>query len=125
MSNEQLINLPTIEYYPTIHELQTTNATPAAICTEALLPNQVYIVKWNVKARAGNNDRAGYFGQSVVYTSASSGDVEGSAINQYESQPLWDAAISVVGLNLVITVTGQAATIIDWLAEITIIGLDE
>lgn len=99
-------------------ETQTTNDTQTAIGTFALLDENTYdLVARVIGVESDGSNRASYQIAATVYrTGAGSATIQGTvtALHAAESDASWDVTFTVSGNNVSVSVTGVAATTIEW-----------
>ena len=103
-------------------EVQTTDATVAILDTLTLLDENTYHIEaFVVGVKSDGTDRASYHLAVTVYrTAAGSATIQGSvtSLHTQESNASWDADFTVSGNDLRLSVTGIAATTIEWSSTI-------
>lgn len=106
-----------------IGEASTTDATVTALVTLTLADENTYYVEaWCVGVQSTGAKRAGYKVACTVYrTAAGVATLQGTAtaIHTGESTAGWDATLAVSGNNVLLQVTGEAATTIKWAGALT------
>ena len=99
-------------------EVQTTDATQTTIDSLTLLDENTYHVEaFVVGVKSDGSARASYHIACTVYrTGAGNTTLQGAvtAIHSVESDATWDATFTVNGNDLRVSVTGKAATTIEW-----------
>jgi hypothetical protein len=105
---------------------QTTDATATNILTLTLPDESAYFMGAKVVGRQSDtSNRACYNREALVYRNAGGGaTIQGSVsdVTTIESDANWNATITVSGNNASVTVTGIAATTINWKAEVELLG---
>lgn len=107
----------------TTSSVQTANATPAQVWTKTLTDNMLYWVDVTVIGRdAAGTERAMYNKRALVYRQGGGGaTIQGSVQNvvaDVETTGSMDGTITVSGDDVRVTVTGVAATTINWVATV-------
>lgn len=96
----------------------TTDATETTLVTIALSDNTVYHLKGTVVGnKSDHTDRASAQISATAYRAGGSATIQGftTSLHAAKSDLDWgDPTFSVSGNNLLLTVTGKAATNIDW-----------
>jgi hypothetical protein len=99
-------------------EVQTTDATQTTVDSVTLLDENTYHVEaWVVGVKSDGSDRASYHITATVYrTGAGNATLQGAvtAVHSQESNAAWDATFTVSGNDIRVSVTGVAATTIEW-----------
>lgn len=102
----------------------TTDATSTALATRTLTEGKTYLVVANVVAKQGDTNRATYVRRACVYRpAAGAATLQGTVQDglTVESAAGWDCAIDVSGNNVRVTVTGAAASTVNWKGHIELI----
>jgi hypothetical protein len=99
--------------------VSTTNATQTTVASVTLSSNTTYWVRARVIGRNGTTDRAFYEVAALVYRDGGGATIEGSVatlMTAIESggAAAWDVTITVSGNDARVSVTGAAATNINW-----------
>jgi hypothetical protein len=103
-------------------EVQTTDATQTTIESITLTDANTYQVEARVVGvKSDGTDRASYFIACTVYRTGGGGaTIQGqTTLHEGESNAAWDATFTVSGNNLRVSVTGVAATTIEWSCTMT------
>ena len=104
-------------------EVQTTDATVTTLDSLTLLDENTYHIEaFIVGVKSDGTDRASYHLSATVYRTAAGGaTIQGSvtSLHTQESNAAWDADFTVSGNDLRVSVTGVAATTIEWSSTIT------
>lgn len=104
-------------------EVQTTDATVTTLDSLTLLDENTYHIEAFVTGvKSDGTDRASYHLAVTVYRTAAGGaTIQGSvtSLHTQESDAAWDADFTVSGNVLRVSVTGKAATTIEWASTIT------
>lgn len=99
-------------------EVQTTDATVTVLDTLTLLDENTYHVEvLVVGVKSDGTDRASYHLAATVYrTGAGSATLQGgvTSLHTQESNASWDANFTVSGNDVRVSVTGVAATTVEW-----------
>jgi len=107
----------------TADDVQTTNATQTTLTSVTLANNTVYRFTAQIIARdTSGTDRAYYIVNTLVYRQgggATLGTVNMQLIDETAGALAWDATFTVSGNDLRLSVTGLAATTIDWGCTLT------
>lgn len=102
----------------TVQEVQTTDATQTTLDSITLLDENTYHAKGVVTGvKSDGSDRASYELDVTVYrTGAGGATIQGTvtSLHSQESNAAWDATFTVNGNDLRLSVTGVAATTIEW-----------
>ena len=106
-----------------LDQVQTTNATPTTLSTIVLADDTTYVIEARIVARdTGGTKRASYVRTVMAHRqSAGSATLGGAGIEADftdETTAAWDATFVVSGNNVLVQVTGEAATTIDWAADV-------
>ncbi len=97
-------------------EVQTTDATVTTVDSFTLADNNTYLVKASV---AGFEDGASYAGYEIIATVRRDGGgatILGgvTSVHTTETVGAWDATFTVNSNDVRVSVTGEAATVIEW-----------
>lgn len=105
--------------------VQTTDATETSIDSFTLDDEETYVIRINVVGtKSDGSDRCGVIKTAVVYRDGGgSATIEGSITAMIEefSDGLWDVDITVSGNDMRASVTGVAATTINWVCSMQIL----
>ncbi len=106
----------------------TTDATVTVAATRATGSNTIYYVKAKVVAVATGtfgSDVAAYERVACIKNVAGTVTLQGSvtAVATIESNAAWDCTIDVSGTNIVVKVTGAAATAITWHVQVEAVAV--
>ncbi len=97
--------------------VETTDDTPTEVDEFALDDEETYMVRiFVVATKDDGSDRCGVMKQAVVYRDGGGAIIQGNVsltLEEY-SNSNWDIDITVSGNNVRATVTGVAATTINW-----------
>jgi len=108
-------------------EVQTTDATVTTLDSLTLLDENTYQVEaWVVGVRSDGAARASYHLAATVFRTAAGGaTLQGSvtSLHTQESDVNWEATFTVSGNDIRASVTGVAATTIQWGSTITYINM--
>jgi hypothetical protein len=108
-------------------EVQTTDATQTTVDSVTLLDENTYHVEaWVVGVQSDGSNRASYHIAATVYrTGAGNATLQGAvtAVHSQESNGAWDATFTVNGNDIRVSVTGVAATTIEWGATVKYINM--
>lgn len=111
------------ELFSTTFACQTTSATPLT-CTSwglGVVDNPSCSVMVRIAARidgASNTARAAYVIAANVYRAGGNAVIQGqTAVSTIESAAAWDAVLGINGTAFTVSVTGAAATTIDWVGS--------
>lgn len=108
-------------------EVQTTDATVAVLDTLTLLDENTYQIEaLVVGVQSDGANRASYHLAATVYrTGAGAATLQGSVTSMHtqESNASWDATFTVSVNDIRVSVTGVAATIIEWGSTLTYINM--
>lgn len=110
--------------------VQTTNATQTTAKTIGLADDSVYWVTVRVAAReTGNTDRAVFQFTALAYRASGGGaTLQGTVISlvtpiKTAGATTWDATVTTSGNNILVSVTGAAATTINWACDVDYQGV--
>lgn len=101
----------------TVNTLTTVNATVTTITTIAITADTAVVIEAFIAAKEVGGLRSGFVVKALIYrTGAGAATRQGALQNDFtrESNAATDVNITVSGNNAIITVTGIAATTIDW-----------
>lgn len=102
--------------------IQTVDATVTAIFTFAVPDNTVFGLKWDIACRDTAGVERALFGKAaLVYRqAASAATIQGTEVTNRDihTNPSLSSNVAVSGNNVQITVTGLAATTINWVATV-------
>lgn len=108
-------------------ETQTTDATETTVFTRSLDDENTYFVECEVTGvKSDGSQRAAYKLVAVVFrTGGVSSAIQGSvtSLHTEESDSDWDCNIKADGNNVIITVTGKAATTVEWSGHVTMTNM--
>ena len=96
--------------------VQTTNATVTTVKQVALLASSACWIEADVVGRRTDDGARAYYKlTALVYRVAGVAILEGvTALTTIESDAAWNATVAVTGNDFIVTVTGVAATTINW-----------
>lgn len=119
------LNNATAIHGPTV---QTTDATQTTLYSETLADESAYMVRAYVTGKKNDStDRAVYGKVACVYRDAGGGaTIQGSVgdiFTDIESNASWDVTVTVNTNDVRVSVTGVAATTIDWKGKIEVIAI--
>lgn len=99
-------------------EVQTVNANQTTLDSFTLLDENTYHVEaWVIGVEDDGSNRASYHIAATIYrTSAGGATIQGAvtSLHTQESEGAWDATFTVNGNDVRVSVTGEAATTIEW-----------
>lgn len=132
-SNVATVRAPTVNYTGVANTtvtdrwftVTTSNATPTAIATIAAVASRTNHFEVLIIGRNGTTQQARYKRALTVLNNAGTLVQLGSVdnIDSLEDDAAWDATITTSGANVIVQVTGKAATTIVWVAKVSIIGV--
>lgn len=98
----------------------TTNATPTVLLTYSIPAGATVLVKMRALARSSSGVSATWQKDATVKNVSSVLSVIGAILDLLSPQKdagalFWDVSVSVNSSNVTVTVTGGAATTIDWM----------
>lgn len=110
--------------------IQTANATETALYTFDASGLTDYV--FNVEARitafvSGGGNAAGYLSFATFKNDSGTVSIVGSTTDLHNAEDTagWDVQIEASGTDILVNVTGQAATTINWFGVITIIAMKD
>lgn len=108
-------------------EIQTLNAVQTTADSITLLDENTYhCIAYVVGVKSDGTDRASYHVECTVYRTGGGGaTLQGAVtvVHSQESNAAWDATFTVNGNDLRVSVTGVAATTIEWTANLKYINM--
>lgn len=110
------------EVFHSTGAVQTTDATQTTAFTFTLSDTTLYWFEATIEGRdTSGTDRALYTKKALVYREGGGATIQGSVVAIHadiETNAAWDATFTVSGNNLLVSVTGAAATTVNWVCKI-------
>lgn len=105
--------------------VQTTNATVTTILTIPIPTGKVNEISAVIVGRNGTTQTASYKRACLVLNVAGTLSLNGSvdSLDTKETDPDWNATLTISGTNIIVTVQGKAATTVSWMARASVNGV--
>jgi hypothetical protein len=102
-----------------IAQTRTVDATPATVIVRAMEPNSAMTMRYSAVARSSANVVKAWNGVRTIQRSGTDapapvGTAIAPDIDPSASAPAWTIAAGASGNSVILTLTGAAATTIDW-----------